>query len=285
MFKVTAFGIRRALAKLSVAAAAAAALLLPHAASPAAAGDLEDIAARGKVLIGVQAENPPWGFTGSDGELAGYDIDVAHLLAKSLGVPVEFVRVTGPNRIAQLQTGKVDILIAVVGMYPDRAEVVQFSKPYSTLSGLLYARTDLDIDGFEDLAGLRVGACRGCAEEIVITENAPEGTTIQRFDEDAHVIQAFISGQVDAVGGNNTFIAKIKQAAPDFEFEPKFVLKDRQYQGMAMRQDDKEFLRYVNNFIDQIIASGELNAISQEWLNEDIPEFPTEIPGVPFASE
>ena len=76
---------------------------------------------------------PPFGITTADGKPDGYDADVAKLLAKHMGVPVEIVPVTGPNRIPYLLTNKVDLLVASLGITPARAEQVQFSEPYAAI--------------------------------------------------------------------------------------------------------------------------------------------------------
>lgn len=274
---VTGFS-RRALLGITLAVCALPLLGLP---GTAYANGVDDIKKRGKLLVGVQAENPPWGFVDGSSQLVGYDIEVAQLLGARLGVPVEFVRVTNPNRIAQLQTGKVDVLIAVVGMYADRAKAVQFSKPYATLQNTIVARKGTMIKDYADLKGLRVATAKASAQDTAITKNAPEGTIIQRFDDDAGSIQAFIAGQVDALGGNSTYIASMTKIRPGNDFEYKMVLQT-QYQGIAMRLDDKAMLDYMNGFVDAVKASGQLNAISRKWLLADLPEFPAKMEGIPY---
>ena len=69
----------------------------------------------------------------------GYDADVAKLFAKDLGVKLNLVPVTGPNRIPFLLTNKVDVLIASLAVTPERAKQVQFSRPYSAATIVLYA--------------------------------------------------------------------------------------------------------------------------------------------------
>src|SRR2546430_124584 len=85
-----------------------------------------EIKKRGVLRVGILADLPPWGFTDRGGKAAGYDADVATLMGKKLGVPVEFLSTTSASRTALLMTGKADLLIATVGMYPERAKVVQF---------------------------------------------------------------------------------------------------------------------------------------------------------------
>ena len=71
--------------------------------SPANADTLDNVKARGKIIIGIQGDNPPFGFLDSTGKNDGYDADLARLFAKHLGVDLELVVVTNQNRIAALQ--------------------------------------------------------------------------------------------------------------------------------------------------------------------------------------
>jgi len=261
-------------------AAAAAALTL---AGAAFGQTTEDIRKKGVLRVGILADLPPWGFVGRDGKAAGYDADVAALLGKKLGVPVEFTGTTSAARTALLMTGKVDLLIATVGMYPDRAKVVQFSKPYATLGITVIGKKERPVTKMEDLANLRVGVSRSSIMDNAITAGAPKTATIQRFDDEATSIQALVSGQVDLIGGNTTYFQHINKAVPNHQFEHKFFIT-RQYMGVAMRPGQKELNTYVNAFIDEIRANGELSKIYRKYIGEDLPELPGQIEGVPFAA-
>ncbi|CAM5184609.1 Polar amino acid transport system substrate-binding protein OS=Castellaniella defragrans OX=75697 GN=HNR28_002470 PE=4 SV=1 [Castellaniella defragrans] len=247
-----------------------------------AASQLNDIKSRGVVRIGVLSELPPWGFIDADGKNVGYDVDVGKLLAQKMGVKAEFVSMNVAARIPSLMTGKVDLLLATMGMYPDRAKVVQFSKPYAALSIIVLGKKDTKIEKPADLANMRVGVPRASAQDIALTNSVPPSTTLQRFDDDAATVQALVAGQVDAIGGNTTYIMNINKAMPNNTFQEKFTL-NRQYMGVAMKPKDKELNAWVNQFIDDIKANGQLNAISQKWIGQDLPDLVTSMPGVPFT--
>ena len=93
-----------------------------------------------------------------------YDVDVAKLMAKYLGVELELVPVTGPNRIPYLLTSKVDVLVAIFGITPERARQVQFSIPYSSIDIVLMAPKDSKIANAADLKALKVGVARALAK-------------------------------------------------------------------------------------------------------------------------
>src|SRR5437868_5135651 len=104
---------------------------------PARAQTVDDIIKRGKVVIGVNTTTPIFGLMGKDGQPEGYDPDVARLIGKYLGVQVEFVSVTGANRIPFLLTGKIDMLICLFGITPERALQVWYSIPYASEAATL----------------------------------------------------------------------------------------------------------------------------------------------------
>src|SRR4030095_5018477 len=97
-------------------------LLLLIVAPPLAAQTIDEIIKRGKVIVGVNTTTPIFGLAGADGQPEGYDPDVARLAAKYLGVQVEFVPVTGANRLPFLLTNRVDMVIALFGITPERAQ-------------------------------------------------------------------------------------------------------------------------------------------------------------------
>ena len=249
--------------------------------STAQAQSFEELRKNGKIVIGIQGENPPWGFVDGSNESVGFDADVGNLLGKKIGVPVQFERVAVANRIPSLMTGKVDALIAVMGMYPDRAKVVQFTKPYSAIDIILIAKPETVIKSPADLKGMRIAVARASAQDKAVTAAAPDAT-IQRFDDDSTAIQAFLAGQVDALGANNTYNLSIAKIAPTAQFEVKLDF-NRQYNGISVRPGQKQYVEELNAFIDEIKANGELDKIYERWLGQKVPEFPASLPDIPFA--
>ena len=259
------------------------AVLTALAVTSAAAQTVEEIKKKGVVTIGILSGEPPWGFTNEKGEPVGVDIDVAKLLARDMGVQVKFEPMTVTSRIPSLLTGKVDLLIASMGMFPDRAKVVQFSRPYVANVNLVVAAKDKAITSYEDLKNFRVGVNRGNVIDINVTQKAPPGTQILRFDDDASAVQALKAGQVDAIGLAIFPLQMLDKSSPGHPYEKKFVVNN-QWTGVAMRKDQKDLNAWVNAFLDKIEKSGELNAISKKWLNVDHPEFPKSLPEIPFTA-
>lgn len=241
-----------------------------------------EIKARGKIIVGIQGDNPPWGFVNTSGQQEGIDADIARLFAKELGVEVEFTPLAVANRIPALTSGRVDILFATMAMLPDRAKAVQFSKPYvANIIGLVAAKTT-EIKTNDDMAKVTIGVPSSSVQDTQVTKNAPPGTTIRRFADDAANIQALLSGQVQAVGANMFYIDRLNQAKPG-TFENKLEFS-RLYNGACTRLGEKEINAAANAFIDKIKANGELKAIYNKWIKLDPPTFPESLEGIPFTA-
>lgn len=237
----------------------------------ATAQTVAQIKARGVVKVGMLVDFPPFGIMNADNQPDGYDADVARALAKDMGVKLQLVPVTGPNRIPYLASGQVDLLVASLGITPDRAKKVDFSQPYAGIRIAVVGQKDVDISSAAKLAGKRVGVARASTQDTAITKIAPPGTTIQRFDDDASAVQALLSGQVVAIGASNTVIDQIQKVAPG-RFNEKFPLQ-QQVQGIAVRPGSKDLLAAVNSFLTKAKGDGTLNAISEKWLKSPLPKF------------
>ncbi|QTL05265.1 transporter substrate-binding domain-containing protein [Aquabacter sp. L1I39] len=263
---------RRTFAALSVAALAAGALAVGH--GTAAAQSLDDILSKKKLSVGMLVDLPPFGLLNTEGKPEGYDADVAKLMGKYLGVEVDIVPVTGPNRIPYLLTNKVDVLVATFGITPERAKQVQFSIPYSAIEIQLIGPKKLDISAIEQTAGKKIGVARASTQDTALTASVPKGATIMRFDDDATAAQAFISGQVDLLGANNVIGAQLAATYPDMGIERKLVLRS-QYNGITVRRGSTEFLQWINTFLYFVKNNGELDAINQKWFKTPLPNMPT----------
>jgi len=245
--------------------------LLTVAAPFAAAQTVAELKKKGEINIGLLVDFPPYGTTNAQNQPDGYDADVARLLAKDLGLKLNLVPVTGPNRIPFLLTNKVDVLVASLAVTPERAKQVTFSKPYSAATIVLYGSKKANLKAAADLKSARVGVARASTQDTALTAIAPQGTEIRRFDDDASAMQALISGQVDAIGCSTTVAAQIAKRVPADTFEQKFVLR-QQEMAVAMRPGQDELLKTVNDFVARNTANGELNKLYRKWLETDLPK-------------
>lgn len=241
------------------------ALLLAFA-GVASAETPDEIIQRGKVVIAIDTTVPPYGMLDANNQPSGIDIDVANAIGKALKVPVEFVTVNSPGRIPALLSNRVDMVISIFSITPERALQVAFSNPYAGQSAVLIAPKSKDIKGPDDLKNLKVGVTRGALEDGALTALAIPGIEILRFDDGPSTVQAMLAGQIDAMGGGDYGEIYLRKGANGEEFEQKFPLRAAHF-GIGIRRGNPELLHWLNTMVYSLKNSGELDNISRKWRN------------------
>ncbi|TVP48589.1 MAG: amino acid ABC transporter substrate-binding protein [Halomonas sp.] len=241
--------------------------------SPSVQADaLEGIESRGTIRIAVPQDFPPFGSVGTDLQPRGYDIDMAQYLADEMGVELELIPVTSANRIPYLQTGQADLVISSLGKNPEREAAIDFSDAYAPFFlGVFSADADESVDDPEGLADKTIGVTRGAVEDMELSEIAPDSTRVQRFEDNATTISAFLSGQVDYVATGNVVAAEIAERNSSRAPSLVYQLRDSPcYVGM--NKNEPALMEEVNRLIAQALEDGTLNELSQRWFNADLPE-------------
>jgi len=153
-------GSRREFITKTSGAVAGAGLMVTQAQVPAAAqqpegrSKLDEIRARGKLIVGVTSEAPPFGFIDDKGELTGFDIEVAKLFAKAMfgdDNKIELFKQGFAARWPNAQNGTIDFGIMVTTVYADRALQVAFTRPYIDSGIVVVVKKDSPIQTIADL--------------------------------------------------------------------------------------------------------------------------------------
>lgn len=252
---------------LAAAFALAAAALAPEAHADA----LQAIMDAKVIKVAVPQDFAPFGSAGLDLKPQGYDIDMAHLIAKALGVKADIIAVTSANRIPYLETHKADIVISSLGKSAEREKVIDFSAAYAPFFSGVFGTKDIKVAAPADLHGKAIGATRGAIEEQELSKLAPADATIKRFEDNNATIAAFVSGQVDLIATGNTVAAAIAAKVPARAPTLKFMIKNSPcYVGL--NKNEPKLLAKINEIIAQAKASGEIEKLSEKWLKAPLPQ-------------
>lgn len=246
--------------------------MLPNA---AIAQTVDDIIARGKLVVAIDTTTPPYAFLDDNLQPTGFDIEVANKMGEALGVPVEFVTVTSPGRIPSLMTKQVDAVISIFSITPARAIQIDFSIPYAGQSAVVIAPKSTAISGPEDLVGLKVGLTRGTGEDGLLTAaaEANPGIEILRFDDYASLLQAMVSGQIDAMGGGDYGEIYLQKSENGDDFEQKYILKTF-YFGIGVAKDADDLRQWINTWLFTMKSDNVLDELSMKYRNQPLPALP-----------
>ncbi|MEN3112602.1 transporter substrate-binding domain-containing protein [Uliginosibacterium paludis] len=237
---------------------------------PAHADVLDNVKKSGTLRVAVPQDFPPFGTVGADMKPQGYDIDMAALIAKDLGVKLELIPVSSTNRIPYITTGKADLVISSLGKNPDREKVIDFSVAYAPFYNGVFGPADAKAASVADLAGKTVGVTRGSVEDLELTKIAPAAVTIKRFEDNNSTISAYLSGQTQFAATGNVVAAALNERTKLRPLTPKFLIKNSPC-FVGVNKGEAALLGKVNEVIAKAKKDGSLNQIAQKWLHNPLP--------------
>jgi len=119
------------------------------------------------------------------------------------------------------------------------------------------------IKSFDDLTGKRVASTRGTTNDKLVTDGA-KGAQIVRFEDDATLLTAVASGQVEIAATAPSMIKALRHSAPQRDVEIKFVMKEFPL-GIGMRKGEAKLQKWINDWIQANTANGKLTVIQKKY--------------------
>ena len=221
---------------------------------------LEKIQQAGKLVVGTEAQYPPYEFKDLDASFTGCDMWLAQQIADSLGVELEVVDMAFDGIIPAVQSGQVDIGIAAFTKTPERAEVIDFSDLYETSNQLLIVKTgNADLySNKEALAGQKVGAQKGTIQSQLIQSALPDSELfeLEKYPALALEVQnGNIAGLVvdQAVGESLVATSDGGLEVANFTFTAEEASFGK---ACIIAKGNESFVEAVNAVIDQVTSDG-----------------------------
>ncbi len=237
-------------------------------------GTLDRIIKDKKLRVTAEVTSPPFGILDRNNQPDGSEVETARQLARDLGVELELVQVTGPQRIPALLSGRADVAISSLSFTFDRAKTVMFAPPHGALSIVIAGPKRTQIRNAADMVGKKIGLTRATLEEATVPGIAPPGTSLMMFDDMAATLQAMISGQVDAAGMSAFAAKSVSDRNPRAEIENKFTVRTAYY-GAAVRPGDFDLLQFLRTWVFLNKHNGVLAQIYRKYTEIALIDLPT----------
>jgi polar amino acid transport system substrate-binding protein len=245
--------------------AAAAALLAL--AAPAAADRLDEVKARGKLMVGVSDTTPPFSFKRpGENTVVGYDLDLVHAVAKRLGVAMETVSVSSAERVPMLQQGKLDFVATSMTRTPERLKEIDFSYIYFVTPHAVVVKKSSGITSVQQLAGKKAASAATSTAGGNLKEVVPSVEIVNVRDYSV-AFGMVKDGKVEAFPTDESVLRAIVQQdsrPDDYLLLPDFT-KSRNV-GFALKKDEPRFKDAINKALLDIEASGEAARIFDTWF-------------------
>ncbi|GAO28843.1 transporter substrate-binding domain-containing protein [Geofilum rubicundum] len=219
---------------------------------------------RRKIIVGGDFDYKPHTFLDSNGEARGYDVDIIMAIAKQNNLDLEFRFTPWPQALESLREGEVDLLLGI--FYTEqRAVFYDFTIPHTLEYYAIFVRTDSPVKALDDIIDRRIIVLQGDAsidnfiKPMGLFENAfyvnsmPVAINLLSSGKHDAVIAPYSIG-MEAIRSEN--IKNLKVVGPPILPSPF---------RFAVKKGDARLLSLLNDGLDKMKASGELNALQEKW--------------------
>lgn len=244
-----------------------------------AQSELQTVLKRGVLIVGTGSTNPPWEFKDDSGNLVGFDVDIARILAAGLfndPSKVEFVDQTSDDRVPNVVTGKVDITCQAMTVTAPRAQLVAFTVPYYREGvGLLLMKGSQ----YANYAALKAA---GSKVTVAVLQNVYAADMVHAALPDAKVdqyqsydliYQALNSGRADAAATDMSALRWLLKQNPGRYVDAGYGWDPQNY-SCAVKQGDPDWLQYVNTALQTAMTGVDFETYKksfQTWFGETPP--------------
>jgi polar amino acid transport system substrate-binding protein len=249
---------------------------------------LDEILKRGHLIVGTGSTNAPWHFQDASGQLVGFDIDIARIIAKGLfddPSKVEFVVQSSDARIPNLTTDKVDITCQFLTVTASRAQQVEFTIPYYREGVGMLLLEGGKYKAYDDLkkagAGVTVAVLQNVYAETMVHAALPEAK-VDQYDSVDLMYQALNSGRADAAATDQSSVKWLIVQTPGRYRDAGYAWMPQTY-SCAVKKGDQVLLNFVNTALHEAMTGVEFDSYAasfKKWFGVDLPQ-----PKIGFPAE
>ncbi len=194
--------------------------------------------------------------------LIGFEVDIMDAIGRILNRPVLFVQNQWDGLIPGLESGNYELVVSGLEITPDRAKVINFSRPYyATFEQLATRREEAHIRSLEDCRGRSVGTLRGSLAQRIL--EARGDLKVLSYDGQINAYEDLVNGRLDAVLMDHIIALYNVGTLPQLKMTGAPI--GRLEYGIGVRKDDSVLVDQINQALSRMIASGEMRRILENW--------------------
>ena len=232
---------------------------------------LNQVLKRGELRVGLEAGYMPFEMRDKRGNIVGFDVDIARLMARTMGVKLTLVNTQWDGIIPALLTDKFDILMSGMTITAERNLQVNFADPYIFIgqTALVAKKLEGTIKHVSDLNDPKytIATKLGTTGDIAARKFLPQAR-IKAFETEVDATIDVRNGRADAfiydLPYNAVYVRQNKDVV--LHLNEPFT---REPLGWAVRKGDPDFMNWLNNFLRQIKDDGSYDALEHKWFQSD----------------
>jgi polar amino acid transport system substrate-binding protein len=233
---------------------------------PAVADKLDDIKARGQLVVGVAEASPPFSFRDGGRGVVGYDVDLAAQVAKRLGVGLTKVSIINAERIGSLRDDKVDLVAMGMTRSAGRALDIDFSLAYFVSPHKVLVRRDSGLTRVAQLAGRTLALVRSASVDGDLKAAVPS-LQIVFVDDYQAAFTALAERRVDSFLADELLLLRFAQRSgspQDFVLLEDYILP--RTAGFGVKKNEPRLMDVVNRTLLELETSGEAAKTFDAWF-------------------
>ncbi len=231
-------------------------------------GKAASVAEKDTLIVGTNAEFPPFEYVTDSGEPDGFDMALIKAVGDKMGKKVEIQNMEFDSLVSSIGS-KIDMAIAGMTVTEERQKTVNFSDPYYTAVQYVIVPTDSAIAGADDLQGIRIGVQLGTTGDFIASEIS--GSTISRYNKAVDAVNDLLNGRLDCViidkNPAETFVGMHSDELKTIEGEA-FEFEEESY-AIAMPKNDNELTDAVNAALSELKADGTYDSLVKQYIEEN----------------
>ncbi|QCP49371.1 transporter substrate-binding domain-containing protein [Trinickia violacea] len=230
---------------------------------------LDQVKQRGTLRIGLEGTFPPFNSKAANGELVGYDVDIAKAVAAKLGVKPEFVTTEWSGIIAGLQAGKFDVIVNQVGVTDARKQTLDFSPAYTYSAAQLIQRKDdaRQFKSLDDLKGLKLGV--GLGTNYMDMAKSVPGIDVKTYPGAPEYLRDLAAGRLDAALNDRLMLAYLLKNS-QLPLRTGATLEGGNPSAIPFKKGNPKFAKAIDDAMTQLEADGTFSKISDKWFGIDV---------------
>lgn len=233
---------------------------------------LKQIIDRNKLIVGMEVKFFPFEYADEKGQPVGFDVEIAELAAKELGVELEIKDMEFSGLIPALQGGKIDMIISGMTRTLTRSKAVSFTQPYFE-TGLCVLLSKQRADNVQDVKELnasdRILAVKLGTTGDLITGKLFPNARVNRYKDETACVREVVTGRADAFLYDQLSISKHHRENQE---TTRAILKPFTYEpfAIAIRKGDSDFLGWLNLYLETIKADGRYKELYEKHFRDII---------------
>ena len=229
---------------------------------------LVKVLSKGELVIGLDDSYPPMGFRDENGNIVGFDIDLANEVCARLGIKLKAKPISWDAKEQELNSGNIDCIWNVMSVDSSRAESMNLSDPYLK-NGMFFVLKDSSLANYDSLMGRKIALQKGSTTEtfLAASEAGKSAKEIVGFNDNLSALAALEQGDVDIV-----YLDEVIARYMVLKLKKNYILLEDRSAGeklaIGFRKEDKALRDAVNDIVNATKKDGRFVNISMKWFGK-----------------